>query len=67
MTSTDRSQAEISAAREIRAALIPLSSIAEATNLSMLGQLLKLAIDEAEQIIGEKQNPLVRTVNLGKR
>ncbi len=33
----------------------------------MLGYLLRLAIDEAEQIIGEKQHLPVRIADLGKR
>lgn len=67
VTTSKRSQAEISAAREIHAALILLSSTAEGENLSMLGYLLRLAIDEAEQIMGEQRNSFVRTVDLGKR
>lgn len=67
MTSTERSQAEISTARDIRSALIPLSSRAEEQNLAMLGHLLRLAISEAEQIMGEEPHLLVRKADLGRR
>ena len=67
MTSTERSQAEISTARDIRSALIPLISIAEEQNLAMLGHLLRLAISEAEQIMGEEPHSFARKAELGKR
>lgn len=42
-------------------------SQAEGQNLAMLGYLLRLAIDEAEKIMGEEPHSFVRKAELGSR
>ena len=52
----DHSESQKEAAREIREALRPLESAAELEHLDMLGHLLRLAMVEADEIIGKPPN-----------
>lgn len=54
----DHSESEKAAAREVRDRLRDLERLANSAQLGMLGYLLRLAIVEADEVIGDTRDPV---------
>ena len=63
----DYSEGEKATARAIRDSLRDLERLAETEHFDLLGYLLRLAIDVADEITGDLRPVGPRTTDLGKR